>query len=194
MQLIRPLTWKIFWNILFILFFAVMVYTLLSYTYLSYFIFGNVLRRPLESKSEYLIRSLIFLSHEHKHTPKSYSDYKDELAGLEWDDVKKDLIRTYLETPINVRCNYRPIQMFFLWSKEAKAECEKLMMNHEIYGKKEYLKLLYLHFYICNYTSFKEEAFETCKKIRNIFKEEKFSKDSDIDHIKLIISGYCPDC
>lgn len=185
--------------------FFLFIYTALSYSDLSYFVLGTMLRRPLEPKSEYLIRSILFLSREHKHNPEEYREYVDELVSLEWDDVREELISRYIQTSpfIGSRSMFSTRSMILLWPKVVKADCENIMKNqehHKTYNKKEYLNILYLHLLICTNTwkdhqelASKQEATKTCEKIKSILKGEKYTDDHFINSMRLVVDSYCPD-
>lgn len=175
------------------------VYSVLSFSDLTYFFCGTVLRRPFESKAEYLIRSLLFLSHEHMHNPKMYQSYRDDLEKMEWEDVKGELIRKYVELGFGVRSNYGPRQMVWLWPDEVKAECEKIMENPKLqqqFTPREYVKLLFLHLTMCNEDPPGEKSIQTCRKIKEVFKTTGLTYDSwdqDLWIIEYTANEICPD-
>lgn len=211
MKLFQRFPWKLLKHkgVITFLLFVLLIYTAASYTYLSYFVTGYVLWRPFESQGTYLIRSILFLSDEHKHSPEMYRAYVDELQTLEWDDVRGELMPRYLRCSpfIGSRSMFSVEDMIRLWPRELKAECEAIIAKqeqHPTLTEREYLNILYLHFDLCSSTHplMKEvasgsDASETCLRIREIVNQKPFNKDDYIynDYIirmKSLVEDVCP--
>lgn len=211
MKLFQRFPWKLLKHqgVITFLLFVLLIYTAVSHSYLGYAIPGNVLRSPFESQGTYLIRSILFLSDEHKHSPEMYRAYVDELQTLEWDDVRRELVPRYLRSSpfIGSRSMFSVEDMMRLWPKELKAECEHLIAKqeqHPMLTEREYLNVLYLHFDLCSstYPGMREvasarDASESCLRIREIvnkkpFTEESFYSDHDIYMMKSVVENACP--
>ncbi|QEG14854.1 hypothetical protein [Gimesia maris] len=211
MKLFQRFPWKLLKHqgVITFLLFVLLIYTAASSTYLTYFVTGYVLRSPFESQGTYLIRSILFLSDEHKHSPEMYRAYVEELKTLEWDDVRGELMPRYLRSSpfIGSRSMFSVKQMIRLWPKELKAECEQIIAKqeqHRTLTEREYLNILYLHFDLCSstYPGMREvasakDASETCMKIREIVNkkpltEESYSYGHDIYWMKTVVEHACP--
>lgn len=211
MKLFQRYPWKLLKHqgLITFLLFVLLIYTAASYTYLTYFVTGYVLRSPFESQGTYLIRSILFLSDEHKHSPEMYLAYVDELQTLEWDDVRGELMPRYLKTSpfIGSRSMFCEKDMIRLWPKELKAECEQIIAKqeqHPTLTEREYLNVLYLHFDLCSstYPGMREvasarDASETCMKIREIVNKkpligDRYVYDRYIYIMKSLVEHACP--
>lgn len=211
MKLFQRFPWKLLKHqgVITFLLFVLLIYTAASSTYLTYFVTGYVLRSPFESQGTYLIRSILFLSDEHKHSPEMYRAYVEELKTLEWDDVRGELMPRYLRSSpfIGSRSMFSVKQMIRLWPKELKAECEQIIAKqeqHRTLTEREYLNILYLHFDLCSstYPGMREvasarDASESCLKIREIANKkpltaESYYSDHDIYMMKSVVEHACP--
>ncbi|QDT77287.1 hypothetical protein Mal35_07130 [Gimesia maris] len=211
MKLFQRFPWKLLKHqgVITFLLFVLLIYTTASSTYLTYFVTGYVLRSPFESQGTYLIRSILFLSDEHKHSPEMYRAYVEELQTLEWDDVRGELMPRYLQSSpfIGSRSMFSVKQMIRLWPKELKAECEHLIAKQEQYPtltEREYLNVLYLHFDLCSstYSGMREvasarDASESCLRIREIVNKKPLTADSYvydgyIYRMKSLVEHACP--
>lgn len=211
MKLFQRFPWKLLKHkgVITFLLFVLFIYMAASSTYLTYFVTGYVLRSPFESQGTYLIRSILFLSDEHKHSPEMYRAYVDELQMLEWDDVRRELLPRYLKTSpfIGSRSMFCVKDMVRLWPKELKAECEEIIAKqeqHPTLTEREYLNILYLHFDLCSstYPGMREvasarDASETCMRIREIVNKKPLTEDSYvydgyIYRMKSLVEQACP--
>ncbi|MEQ8634440.1 hypothetical protein [Gimesia maris] len=211
MKLFQRFPWKLLKHkgVITFLLFVLFIYTAASSTYLTYFVTGYVLRSPFESQGTYLIRSILFLSDEHKHSPEMYRAYVDELQTLEWDDVRGELLPRYLRSSpfIGSRSMFSVEDMMRLWPKELKAECEHLIANQEdrpTLKEQEYLNVLYLHFDLCSSTHPRMQdvasgsgASESCMKIREIVNKKPLPEDDyifnmKIVNMKIVVENACP--
>ncbi|HAH48069.1 hypothetical protein [Gimesia sp.] len=211
MKLFQRYPWKLLKHqgLITFLLFILLIYMAASSTYLTYFVTGYVLRSPFESQGTYLVRSILFLSDEHKHSPEMYRAYVDELKTLEWDDVRGELIPRYLKgSPfIGSRSMFCEKDMMRLWPKELKAECEQIITKqeqHPTLTEREYLNVLYLHFDLCSstYPGMREvasarDASETCMKIREIVNKKPLMGDSYVYDryiymMKSLVENACP--
>lgn len=211
MKLFQRFPWKLLKHkgVITFLLFVLFIYTAASSTYLTYFVTGYILRSPFESQGTYLIRSILFLSREHKHSPEMYRTYVEELQTLDWDDVRGELMPRYLRTSpfIGSRSMFCVKDMVRLWPKELKAECEEIIAKqeqHPTLTEREYLNILYLHFELCSSTHPRMQdvasgrgASESCMKIREIVNkkpltEESFYSDHDIYIMKSVVENACP--
>ncbi|QDT91119.1 hypothetical protein [Gimesia algae] len=211
MKLFQRFPWKLLTHqgVITFLLFVLLIYTAASSTYLTYFVTGYVLRSPFESQGTYLIRSILFLSREFKHSPEMYRAYVDELKILEWDDVRGELMPRYLQSSpfIGSRSIFSVKRMIRLWPKELKAECEHLIAKqeqHPTLTEREYLNILYLHFDLCSstYPGMREvasarDASESCLKIREIVNKKPLMGDSYvydryIYRMKSVVENACP--
>lgn len=182
-----------------------LIYSAASSTYLSYFVTGYVLRSPFESQGTYLIRSILFLSREHKHSPDQYFLYVEKLQMLEWDDVRGELMPRYLKSSpfIGSRSMFSVEDMIRLWPREVKSECEEIIANQEerpTLTEREYLNILYLHFDLCSSThplmrgvASDWDASESCMRIREIVRKIPLTDDRYIYSMKSIVEHTCPE-
>ena len=211
MELFQRFPWKLLKHkaVITFMLFVLLIYTAVSYTFLGYLVPGCVLWRPFESKATYLIRSILFLSREYKHSPEMYLDYVDELQTLDWVNVRGELMPRYLRTSpfIGSRSMFCEKDMVRLWPRELKAECEAIIAKqaqHPTLTEREYLNILYLHFDLCSSThplmqdvASGSDASETCLRIREIVNQKPFNKDDYIYNeyiirMKSLVEDVCP--